>query len=71
MVYHDQSILKVLVNRGKRHICFSMNLDCNKMHLFPFLPLVSHFLAPSSGTANFHSIMTLLGFRVTGSKHRT
>ncbi|KAB0391680.1 hypothetical protein E2I00_000438 [Balaenoptera physalus] len=30
-----------------------------------------HQSIKNEGTANFHSIMTLLGFRVTGSKHRT
>ena len=55
----------------EKDVCFSMNLDCyNKMHLFPILPSVSRFLASSSGTTNFHSIMTLPGFRVTGDKHR-
>lgn len=55
----------------EKDVCFSMNLGCyNKTHLFPILPSVSHFLAPSLGTTNFHSIMTLTGFRVTGDKHR-
>lgn len=40
------------------------------MHPSPSLPSVSCFLPPPSGTADFHSIMTLQGFRVTFGNHQ-